>query len=87
MDSVLITLMGFSGFSWKRFQMVLINFSESIRLRAKHTIILANELLHGSALDLALHSLFLLIFHEGKGQHPKDPFPKLYSMTKRCSTL
>lgn len=71
MDSVLISLMGFSGFSWKRFQMVLINFSESIRLRAKHTIIPANELLRGScqssALDLALGSLPQLVFHERKG--------------------
>lgn len=48
MDSGLISLMGFSAFSWKRFQMVLINFPESIRLRAKHTIIPANELLRGS---------------------------------------
>lgn len=81
MDSVLISLMGFSGFSRKHFQMVLINFSKSIRLREKHTIILANELLRGScqnsALDLALDSLPRLVFQEEKGQHPLDPFSQL----------
>lgn len=87
MDSVLISLMGFSGFSWKHFQIVLINFSESIHLRAKHTITWANELLRGScrssALDLALDSLPHYVFHERKGQHAIDPFPNSYSMKKR----